>query len=111
MKEEEKQDCLEANMNVHIQHIVRKMAQVNSNVERLVRENDNCKVEIQCLGKEQEAQEVQSSYLEERLKALEDLMEDQAMKIIRLEEEVTILRLMKACTCGERVVTMSGSGS
>ena len=111
MKEEEKQDCLEVNTNVHIQHIVRKMGQVNSNVERFVRENENRKVEIQCLGKEQEVQEAQPSCPEERLKAPEDSTEDQAMKIIRLEEEVAILRLRKACTCGERVVTMSGSGS
>ena len=72
------------------------MAQVNSNVERLIRKNKNCKVEIQHLGKEQEAQEAQSSCLEERLKALEDLMEDQAMKIIGLEEEVAVLRSRKA---------------
>ena len=110
MKEEEKQDCLEANINVHIQHVVKKMAQVDSNIERLVRKNKNCKVEIQCLGKEQEAQEAQSSHLEERLKALEDLMEDQVMKIVGLEEEVTVLRSRRACTCGERVTT-SGSGS
>ena len=102
---------MEANTNIHIQHVVKKMAQVNSNMERFVRKNENHKVEIQCLGKEQEVQEVQSSCLEERVKALEDLMEDQAMKIIGLEEEVTVLRSRKACMCGERVVTMSGSGS
>ena len=33
------------------------------------------------------------------------------MKIVRLEEEVAVLRSRKVCTCGERVVTMSGSGS
>ena len=111
MKEEERQDHLEANTNIHIQHVVKKIAQVNTNVERLVRKNDNCKVEIQCLGREQEAQEAQSSHLEERLKAMEDLMEDQVMKIIGLEEEVAVLRLRKACTCGERVMMTSGSGS
>ena len=111
MKEEERRDHLEANTNAHIQHIIKKMAQVNSNMERLIRKNENRKVEIQHLGKEQEAQEVQFSHLEERLKALEDLTEDQAMKIVGLEEEVAVLRLRKACTCGERVVMMSGSGS
>ena len=40
---------------------------------------------------------MQSSHLEERLKAMEDLMEDQVMKIIGLEEEVAVLRLRKAC--------------
>ena len=102
---------MEANTNIHIQHVIKKMAQVNSNIKRLVQKNNNCKVEIQCLGKEQEVDEVQSSCLEERLKALEDLMEDQAMKIVGLEEEVTVLRSRKACTCGERVIMVSGSGS
>ena len=111
MKEEERQDHLEANMNVHIQHVIKKMAQVDSNVEKLIRKNKNHKVEIQYLVMEQDKQEMQSSYLEERLKAMEDLMEDQAMKIIGLEEEVTILRSRKACTCGERVMMMSGSRS
>ena len=54
MKEEERQDHLEVNMNMNIQHIVKKMAQVDSNVKRLVRKNKNHKVEIQHLGKEQE---------------------------------------------------------
>ena len=102
---------MEANTNVHIQHVVKKMAQVDSNIERLVKKNENHKVEIQCLGREQEVQEAQSSCLEERLKALEDLMEDQAMKIIGLEEEVVVLRSRKAYTCGERVMMTSGSGS
>ena len=100
MKEEEQQDCLEANTNINIRHVIKKMAQVDTNVERLVKKKENCKAEIQCLEKEQEAQEVQSSHLEERLKVLEDLMEDQVMKIIGLEEEVAVLRLRKACTCG-----------
>ena len=108
MKEEERRDRLEANTNIHIQHVIKKMAQVDSNMERLIKKNENHKVEIQHLGKEQE---VQSSCLEERLKVLEDLMEDQVMKIVGLEEEVTVLRSRKACTCGERVVKMSGSGS
>ena len=95
-------------MNIHIQHVVKKMAQVDSNMERLIKKNENHKVEIQHLGKEQE---VQSSHLEERLKVLEDLTEDQVMKIVGLEEEVAVLRSRKACTCGEKVVTMSGSGS
>ena len=111
MKEEERRDHLEANTNVHIQHVIKKMAQADSNVERLVRKNDNRKVEIQHLVTEQDKQEVQSNCLEERLKAMEDLMEDQVMKIIGLEEEVAILRSRKACTCGERVMMMSGSGS
>ena len=110
MKEEERRDHLEANMNVHIQHVIKKMAQVDSNVERLVRKNKNCKVEIQHLVTEQDKQAVQSSCLEERLKAMEDLMEDQAMKIVVLEE-IAILRSRKACTCGERVMMTSGSGS
>ena len=38
-------------------------------------------------------------------------MEDQVMKIVGLEEEVAVLRLRKACTCGERVVTTPGPGS
>ena len=42
---------------------------------------------------------------------LEGMIEGQADCIVELEEEVTILRSKKACTCGERVVTMSGSGS
>ena len=50
---------------------------------------------------------MQSSCLKERLKALEDLMEDQAMKITRLEEEVVVLRLRKACTYRERVTTIT----
>ena len=54
---------------------------------------------------------MQSSHPEERFKALEDLIEDQAMKIIELEEEVAVLKSRKACTCGERVMKMSGSGS
>ena len=98
-------------MNVHIQQVVRMMALVDANVQKLVKKNKNCKVEIQHLGKEQEVQEVQSSHLEERLKVIEDLMEDQVMKIIGLEGEVVVLRLRKACTCGERTMTMSGSGS
>ena len=110
IKEEERQDCLEANTNVHIQQVVRKMELVNANIEKLVKKSDNCKVEIQHLGKEQEVQEAQSSHLEEKLKAMEDLMEDQAMKIIGMEE-ITVLRSRKACMCGERIVTTSGSGS
>ena len=102
---------MEANTNIHIQHVIKKMAQADSNIERLIWKNKNRKVEIQHLVTEQDKQEVQSSHLEERLKAMEDLMEDQAMKIIGLEEEVAVLRLRKACTCGERVITMSGSGS
>ena len=98
-------------MNVHIQHVIKKMAQVNSNMERLVRKNENCNVEIQHLVTEQDKQEEQSRHLEERLKAMEDLMEDQVMKVAGLEEEVAVLRSRKACTCGERVVMMSGSGS
>ena len=42
---------------------------------------------------------------------LEGTIEGQADHIMELEEEVTILRLRKACTYGERVVMMSGSGS
>ena len=38
-------------------------------------------------------------------------MEDQAMKIVGLEEEVAVLRSQKVCTCGERVMMTSGSGS
>ena len=111
LMKEERRDRLEANTNVHIQHVIKKMAQVNSNMERLIRKNENHKMEIQHLVTEQDKQEAQSSCLEEGLKAMEDLMEDQAMKIIGLEEEVAILRSRKACTCGKRVVTMSGSGS
>ena len=48
-------------------------------------------------------QEVQSSGLEERLKALEDLMEDQVMKIIGLEEKIALLRSRKACCVGRRL--------
>ena len=98
-------------MNIHIQWVIRKMALVDSNIEKLVKKNDNHKVEIQYLGKEQEVQEAQSSHLEERLTAMEDLMEDQVMKIVGMEEEITILRSRKACTCGERAVTTSVSGS
>ena len=74
-------------MNVHIQHVIKKMAQVDSNVERLIKKNKNYKVEVQHLVTEQDKQEAQSNHLEERLKAMEDLMEDQAMKIVGLEEE------------------------
>ena len=42
---------------------------------------------------------------------LEGTIEGQADRIAELEEEVTILRLKKACTCGERVVITSGSRS
>ena len=98
-------------MNIHIQQVVRKMALVNTSIRKLIEKNNSHKVEIQCLEKEQEVQEVQSSHLEERLKAIEDLMEDQAMKIIGLEEEVAVLRLRKACTHGERTMMTSGSGS
>ena len=68
-------------------------------------------MEIHCLGREQELQEVQSTHLEERLKAIKDLMEDQVMKIVGLEEEVTVLRSRKACTFGETTMSTSGSGS
>ena len=51
---EERQDHLEANMNIHIQQVIRRMALVNANVEKLIKKNDNHKVEIQHLGKEQE---------------------------------------------------------
>ena len=37
-------------MNVHIQQVVRMMALVDANVEKLVKKNNNCKVEIQHLG-------------------------------------------------------------
>ena len=42
---------------------------------------------------------------------LEGTIEGQADHITELEEEVAILRSKKTCTCGERVVTMPGSGS
>ena len=103
MKEEERRDRLEANTNVHIQDVIKKMAQVDTNMEKLIKKNENHKVEIQHLGKEQEVQEVQSSGLEERLKALEDLMEDQVMKIIGLEEKIAVLRSRKACRVGRRL--------
>ena len=89
-------------------NVVGKMVLVNSNIDKLVQKNDHHKTEIHHLEKVQEVQEAQSTCLEERLKAMGDLMEDQVMRIIGLEEEVAILRLRKVCMCGETTTTTSG---
>ena len=52
LMKEERRDRLEANTNVHIQDVIKKMAQVDTNMEKLIKKNKNHKVEIQHLGKE-----------------------------------------------------------
>ena len=45
------------------------------------------------------------------MEEMEAMMEAQEERIIMLEEEVAVLKMKKACKCGEAKVMASGSGS
>ena len=111
IQEEERQDCLEATVHKHLHSYIKKTTGIDADLT-LLGERSNCHHdELNSLERKRQKQEVFNRCMEAKMLDLEGTIEGQADHITELEEEVTILRSRKACTCGERVVTTFGSGS
>ena len=111
MREEERWDHLKAAVHEHLHSYIKKTTGINANLT-LLGERSNCHCdELNSLKRKMQKQEAFNHHIEAKMLDLGGTIEGQADHIMKLEEEVTILRLRKACTCGERVVMMSGSGS
>ena len=111
MWEEERWDSLEATVHEHLCLYVKKTAGINADLTLLGERSNRHRDKLNSLERKRQKQEAFNCHMEAKMLELEGTIEGQADRIAELEEEVTILRSRKACTCGERIVTTSGSGS
>ena len=111
MQEEERRDHLEATVHEHLCSYVKQTTGIDANLTLLGERSNHHHDELNSLERKKQKQEAFNCHMEAKMLDLEGMIEGQADCIAELEEEVIILRLRKTCTCGERVVMTSGSGS
>ena len=113
MHDEERADCLEATLNVHLQNYAKNVGAIQGNFKRVIEKIYPCEDRISALQQGQKDQEKFNHAILERMREMEEKANTQEECIVSLEEELVTLRWKKACTCGEegkRTVVVTGSG-
>lgn len=87
------------------------MTEVNANLVLLDKRGDCHHEELNSIKRKQKRQEAFNRQMEEKMQVLEGTIEDQAERIVALEEEVAVLRAKKACKCGEVEASSAGTGT
>ena len=113
MHDEERADCLEATLNVHLQNYMKNVGAIQGDFKKVVEKIYPCEDGVLALQQGQEDQEKFNCAILERMREMEEKANTQEERIVSLEEELVTLRWKKACTCGEegrRTVVATGSG-
>ena len=101
MGAEQRADCTEVSLNVHLQYYAKNVGNIQNDFKRVVEKINHCEDDISVLQQGQTHQETFNQAILERMREMETKMEEQTERIVLLEEEVTTLHWKKACMCGE----------
>ena len=113
MRDEERADRVEANLNVHLQSYAKNVGNIQHNFKRVVEKINVCDDRVDVLQRRQNNQEAFNHAILVRMQEMEAKAEVQEERIVTLEEEVATLHWKKACACGEEgkeTVIATGSG-
>ena len=90
---------------------IKKMSGVDADLVLLGERNDHHHEELNSLKRKQKRQERFNCQMEERMQVMEGTIEDQAERVVALEEEDAVLRMKKVCKCGKVEALSAGSGT
>ena len=113
LRDEERSDRIEANLNVHLQSYAKNVGRIQDDFKRVVEKINVCDDRVDVHQQKLSDQETFNRAILERMQEMETTIEGQMERIVSLEEEVATLRWRKACTCGEEgkeTVIATGSG-
>ena len=113
LRDEERADRIEANLNVHLQSYAKNVGRIQDDFSRVVEKINTCDDRVDVLQQRHVDQESFNRAILERMQEMEATIEGQTERIVSLEEEVATLRWRKACACGEegkKTVIATGSG-
>ena len=109
LRDEERADRIEANLNVHLQSYAKNVGRIQDDFSRVVEKINTCDDRVDVHQQRHVDQESFNCTILERMQEMEATIEGQTERIILLEEEVATLRWRKECKCSETVIA-TGSG-
>ena len=111
MRDEERADRIEANLNVHLQSYAKNVGRIQDDFSRVVEKINTCDDRVDVHQQRHVDQESFNRAILERMQEMEVTIEGQTERIVSLEEEVATLRWRKECKCSETIIaTGSGEG-
>ena len=111
LRDEERADRIEANLNVHLQSYAKSVGRIQDDFSRVVEKINTCDDRVDVHQQRHVDQESFNRAILERMQEMEATIEGQTERIVSLEEEVATLRWRKECKCSEMVIaTGSGEG-
>ena len=114
MRDEERADRVEVSLNIHLQADGKNIKRIQDDFKCMLNKVHSCEDDIDVVQQGQKDQETLNHAIVERMQEIEAKMRGQGEKIVRLEEEIAVLRSRKACTCGgerEEVTVVPSSGN
>ena len=109
LRDEERADRVEANLNVHLQNYAKNVGRIQDDFKRVVEKINTCDDRVDVHQRTLSNQESFNRAILERMQEMEATIEGQTERIVSLEEEVATLRWKKECMCNELVIA-TGSG-
>ena len=109
LRNEERADRIEANLNVHLQSYAKNVGRIQDDFSRVIEKINTCDDRVDVHQQRHVDQESFNCAILERMQEMEATIEGQTERIVSLEEEVATLRWRKECKCSETVIA-TGSG-
>ena len=111
LRDEERADRIEANLNVHLQSFAKSVGRIQNDFNQVVEKINTCDDRVDVHQQRHVDQELFNRAILERMQEMEATIEGQTERIVSLEEEVATLCWRKECKCSETVIaTGSGEG-
>ena len=111
LRDEERADRIEANLNIHLQSYAKNVGRIQDDFSQVVEKINTCDDRVNVHQQRHVDQESFNRAILERMQEMEATIEGQTERIVSLEEEVATLRWRKECKCSETVIaTGSGEG-
>ena len=97
LRDEERANRIEANLNVHLQSYAKNVGRIQDDFSRVVEKINSCDDRVDVHQQRHVDQESFNRAILERMQELEATIEGQTERIVSLEEEVATLRWRKEC--------------